>query len=174
MNDLSEVMQLIDKHANKLPEGDYLGICNLLKKLYSRRAEPDFFFDYDTFDVPQNGQTRELYEHFFNFYINKALNADIDYIGGNIEYLRKELTHITPLKNKTKKVRNHAFRHYCLSLDLIPEDYTPSDLGLNTQDISRMADNYMLIENRFRDKYRKEIERRLDNLEDAEDKLYEI
>jgi len=174
MNDLSEVMELIDKHSDKLPEGDYLDICNRLKKVYSRRAEPEFFFDYEIFDVPHIGPTMETYEYFYTFYINKALHLDIDYIGGHIEYLRKELNQIEPLKNKTKNIKEIAFRHYCLCNNILPEEHTPTELGLDDEDIMSMAKNYIYIENIFREKYRKEIVRRLDNLEDAEDKLYEM
>jgi|TARA_B110000971_G_C19864908_1_gene433396 hypothetical protein len=174
MNELSEVMQLIDKNSDKIPEGDYLDLCNRLKKVYSQRNDPEFFFDYDTFDVPHIGPTLEVYEYFHEFYVNQAIGLDIDYIGGQIEYLRKELNQIEPLKRKTKSIKEFAFNHYCLSNDLIPQENTPESLGLNNEDILSMAKNYIYIENIFRDKYRKMIERRLDILEEAEDKLYEL
>jgi hypothetical protein len=47
-------------------------------------------------------------------------------------------------------------------------------LGFNDEDVTSMAKNYIYIENEFRGKYRAAIERRLNSLEDAEDKLYEL
>ena len=174
MDDLLEVMQLIDKHSDKLPEGDYLDICNHLKRVYSKRSDPEFFFDYDTFDVPFIGPTRQIYDYFYDLYNNRALNLDIDFIGGQIDYLRKEYNTTDPLKRKTRNIKKLAIEHYCLANDLIPEDHTPEELGFNDEDVTSMAKNYIYIENEFRGKYRAAIERRLNSLEDAEDKLYEL
>jgi hypothetical protein len=47
-------------------------------------------------------------------------------------------------------------------------------LHLTKHDVLNMAKNYMYIENTFREKYREAIERKLEKLEEAEDKLDEI
>tara|TARA_B110000503_G_scaffold88780_1_gene134579 strand:+ start:904 stop:1428 length:525 start_codon:yes stop_codon:yes gene_type:complete len=174
MNELSEVMQLIDKNSDKLPEGDYLAICNHLKNVYTNRIDPVFFFEYDTFDIPHIGPTLGVYEYFHEFYINQAIGLDIDYISGQIDFLRKEYNRTTPIKRRTKSIKELVVRHYCLSNDMIPEDHTPEELGLKNEDIMNMAKDYIQIENNFREQYRQSIERRLDILEDAEDKLYEM
>ena len=174
MDDLLEVMQLIDRNSEKLPEGDYLEICNRLKNVFSKRSDPEFFFDYERFDIPVLGPTRDVHEYFHDYYMNQALGVDIEYISGQIDYLQKEYNQLPPLKRISKKIRETAVKHYCLANHLIPEERTPETLGLDDEDIESMSRAYMIVENSFREKCRKAIDRRLDSLEEAEDKLYEI
>lgn len=193
MDELLEVMQLIDKNSDKLSEGDYLDICNCLKKAYSKRADPEFFFDYDNFNIPALGPTREVYDYFRNYYMDQGIALDSDYISGQIDYLRKELEGTHTLKRRTKYIQETSVRHYCLSNNLDPGDYinytirndegversstwddTLERLHLTSEDVMSMAKTYMQIENSFRDQYRNAIERKLDKLEEAEDKLDEL
>ena len=44
MAELQRVMQIIDQNSNVLPEGDYLEVCNLLKKSYDTRTDPMYLF----------------------------------------------------------------------------------------------------------------------------------
>lgn len=193
MDELLSVMQLIDKNVDKLPEGDYLEICNRLKKAYNKRADPEFFFDYETFDIPPLGPTQEVHDYFRNYYMDQAISLESDYLSGQIDYLRKELEGTHTLKRRTKFIQETCVRHYCLSNNLDPEDYinyiirsedgedrestwedTLTRLHITKQDVMNMAKNYMCIENTFREKYREAIERKLEKLEEAEDKLDEI
>lgn len=173
MNELSAVMQLIDRNSDKLPEGDYLEICNRLKKVYSERNDPVFFFDYENFEIPMIGPTGEVHDYFYEHYIDQAINLDMDYITSEIEYLRKELTQIQPLVRKTKNLKTVAVKHHCLSNDLVPEEQTLETLGLNDEDVESMTRSFMHVENVFREKYRNAIDRRLNNLEVALERLYD-
>ena len=193
MDELLSVMQLIDKNVDKLPEGDYLEICNRLKKAYNKRADPEFFFDYETFDIPQLGPTQEVHDYFRNYYMDQAISLESDYLSGQIEYLRKELESTHTLKRRTKFIQETCVRHYCLSNNLDPEDYinyiirseegeerestwqdTLDRLNLDKGNVMSMAKTYMLVENSFREQYREAIEKKLEKLEEAEDKLDEI
>ena len=173
MDELSEVMQLIDRNSDKLPEGDYLEICNRLKKVYSKRNDPTFFFDYENFEIPMIGPTGEVHDYFYEHYMNQAISLDMDYITGEIEYLQKELTQLQPLRRKTKNLKDVVVKHHCLSNDLVPEEQTLETLGLNAEDVDSMTRSFMYMENTFREKYRNAIEKRLNNLEGALEKLYE-
>lgn len=193
MDELLSVMQLIDKNVDKLPEGDYLEICNRLKKAYNKRADPEFFFDYETFDIPQLGPTQEVHDYFRNYYMDQAISLESDYLSGQIEYLRKELESTHTLKRRTKFIQETCVRHYCLSNNLDPEDYinyiirseegeerestwqdTLDRLNLDKGNVMSMAKTYMLVENSFREQYREAIEKKLEKLEEAEDKLDDI
>ena len=193
MDELLEVMQLIDKNSDKLSEGDYLDIRNRLKRAYSKRADPEFFFDYDNFTIPALGPTQEVYDYFRNYYMDQGIGLDSDYISGQIDYLRKELEGTHTLKRRTKYIQETSVRHYCLSNNLDPGDYinytirndegversstwddTLERLHLTSEDVMSMAKTYMQIENSFRDQYRNAIERKLDKLEEADDKLDEL
>jgi|SRR6056300_554811 hypothetical protein len=173
MNELLEVMQLIDRNSDKLPEGDYLSICNRLKKVYNERNDPTFFFDYENFEIPLMGPSHEVHDYFYDHYMNQALSLDMDYITGEIEYLRKELNQLQPLKRKTKNLKDVVVKHHCLSINLIPEEQTLETLGLNTEDVDSMTKSFMHAENTFRETYRNAIEKRLNVLEEALEKLYE-
>jgi len=193
MDELLSVMQLIDKNVDKLPEGDYLEICNRLKNAYNKRADPEFFFDYDNFNIPPLGPTQEVHDYFRNYYMDQAISLESDYLSGQIEYLRKELESTHTLKRRTKFIQETCVRHYCLSNNLDPEDYinyiirseegedrestwqdTLDRLNLDKGNVMSMAKTYMLVENSFREQYREAIERKLEKLEEAEDKLDDI
>ena len=174
MSELLEVMQIIDRNSDKLPEGDYLDICNRLKKAYSKRVDPEFFFDYDTFDIPTLGPTEEVHAYFRDYYFDQAIGLDADFISGQVTYLQRELRETAPLKRKTKFVKDIVFRHYCISNDLIPEEETIATIDLSERELSSMVETYIHIENSFRSKYKEIIEKRLEWLEEAEEKLDEM
>jgi hypothetical protein len=79
-----------------------------------------------------------------------------------------------PLKRKTKFLKDTVFRHYCISNNLIPEEETIATIDLSERELSSMVETYIQIENSFRSKYKETIEKRLDWLEEAEEKLDEI
>ena len=105
MDDLLRVMQIIDQHSNVLPEGDYLELCKHLKNAYNKRADPVYFFDYEDFRIHRIGETQETFQYFYDYYFDKALNIDSDFIQGQITYLRKELVEAQPIVRITKKVK---------------------------------------------------------------------
>ena len=125
--------------------------------------------------------------------MDQAISLESDYLSGQIEYLRKELESTHTLKRRTKFIQETCVRHYCLSNNLDPEDYinyiirseegeerestwqdTLDRLNLDKGNVMSMAKTYMLVENSFREQYREAIERKLEKLEEAEDKLDEI
>ncbi len=65
MDDLLSVMQIIDRNSEKFAEGDYLEVCNLLKKAYNKRSDPVFFFDYENFGIPPT-QESEYVDRYLN------------------------------------------------------------------------------------------------------------
>ena len=168
MDDLLQAMQLIDKHSDKLPEGDYLEICNCLKNAYNKRADPVYFFDYDTFSIPQIGPTREIFQYFHDYYFDKALSIDSDFIHGQITYLEKEIQEGQPIQRITKKVRNDVKRHYCFIHGLDTEEV---DVGFSEADWNQMSKTYVEIENDFRAKYLEAVKKRLEWLEESDDRL---
>ena len=168
MDDFLQAMQLIDKHSDKLPEGDYLEICNRLKNAYNKRADPVYFFDYDTFSIPQIGPTREIFQYFHDYYFDKALSIDSDFIHGQITYLEKEIQEGQPIQRITKKVRNDVKRHYCFIHGLDTEEV---DVGFSEADWNQMSKTYVEIENDFRAKYLEAVKKRLEWLEESDDRL---
>lgn len=166
MDDLLRVMQLIDENSSVLPEGVYLEVCNHLKNAYNKRTDPIYFFEYDTFSIPEIGQTPEALQYFNDHYFDKALSIDSDFIQGQINYLEKELVYGQPIKRITKKVRKDVRRHYCFIYGL-----EEVDMGLSDTDWNHLYKRYVEIENNFRNKYCEAVMKRLEWLEEADDRL---
>jgi hypothetical protein len=168
MDDLLQAMQLIDNNSKILPEGDYLEICNHLKEAYNKRSDPIYFFEYDTFSIPQIGTTEEVFHYFSDHYFDKALCIDSDFIQGQITYLEKELLDNQPIKRITKKVRSDVKRHYCFIHGLDTEEL---NIGFSELDWKKMSTRYVEIENDFRKKYCESIAKKLEWLEESDYRL---
>lgn len=168
MDDLLQAMQLIDNNSKILPEGDYLEICNHLKEAYNKRSDPIYFFEYDTFSIPQIGATEEVFHYFSDHYFDKALCIDSDFIQGQITYLEKELLDNQPIKRITKKVRSDVKRHYCFIHGLDTEEL---NIGFSELDWKKMSTRYVEIENDFRKKYCESIAKKLEWLEESDYRL---
>ena len=167
MDDLLKAMQLIDQHSNVLPEGDYLDICNHLKNAYNKRTDPVYFFDYEDFAILPIGPTAETFQYFHDYYFDKALNLDSDFIQGQMSYLKKELNEARPIRRITKAVREQVMRHYCNIHGIDTEDI---QIGFSKNDWKAYID----VENNFREKYREAIEKRLQWLEQSDDRLDDV
>lgn len=171
MDDLLQAMQIIDGHSNVLPEGDYLELCKHLKNAYNKRADPVYFFDYEDFRIPPVGPSEDLFQYFYDFYFDKALNMDSDFIQGQIRYLQRELVEAQPIKRITKKIRQRVLLHYRRINGFDEDDI---NLPLTKVEFLRMCKLYTDIENDFRLKYRTAIEKRLEWLEQSDDRLDEM
>jgi hypothetical protein len=171
MDDLLRVMQIIDSHSNVLPEGDYLELCKHLKNAYNKRADPVYFFDYEDFRIHRIGETQETFQYFYDYYFDKALNIDSDFIQGQITYLRKELLEAQPIKRITKRVKERVIKHYCYMNGLGNEDV---EIEFPEKDLQSMCRAFVDTENDFRLKYRTAIEKRLEWLEQSDDRLDDV
>ena len=104
MAELQRVMQIIDQNSNVLPEGDYLEVCNLLKKSYDTRTDPMYLFNYDDFRIPHVTPST-TFHYFYDYYFDTGLRTDSNFINAQIRYLEDELEINQPLKRITKKIR---------------------------------------------------------------------
>lgn len=168
MDDLLKAMQLIDKHSDKIPEGDYLDICNRLKNAYNKRTDPVYFFDYENFAILPIGPTAETFQYFHDYYFDKALNLDSEFIQGQISHLQKEFEDARPIRRITKNVREKVIRHYC---NIHGRDVEEVQIRFSKKDLDMMYRAYIDVENDFRTKYRESIEKRIQWLEQSDDRL---
>ena len=113
MDNLQKVMQIIDKHSDSFAEGEYLEVCNLLKDAYNKRTDPVYLFDYDNFTIPPIGTSSLIFQYFYDYYFEKGLNMDSDFIRGQIEYLQREYEMAGPIRRITRKVRDKVENHCC-------------------------------------------------------------
>jgi hypothetical protein len=167
MDNLLQAMQLIDKHSSNLPEGDYLELCKHLKNAYNQRSDPLYFFDYDTFSVLPVGTTPETIRYFHEYYFDKALSVDSDFLHGQITYLKKELIEAQPIRRITKSVRERVIEHYHMIHGVDTEHFPKRTL-------QTMCRSFVDAENQFRERYCESVKKRLEWLEEADDRLSEM
>lgn len=45
MDKFHKLLELVDKNANTIPEGDYIEMCNILKEIHEKVKPPPFLLD---------------------------------------------------------------------------------------------------------------------------------
>ena len=45
MDKFHKLLELVDKNANTIPEGDYVQICNIIKEIHEKVIPPSFLLD---------------------------------------------------------------------------------------------------------------------------------
>ena len=170
MTELLRVMQIIDENSTLLPEGDYLEVCNLLKKSYEVRTDPVYLFEYDNFRIPPVAPV-ETFRYFYDYYYDEGLRMDSDFIHGQIRYLEDELDTIQPLKRITKTIRATVMRHCCMMHGDMTSELTLEDMNITTTEFRTKCKTYIHVENDFRAKYRNAVIKKIMWLEESDSYL---
>ena len=170
MTELLRVMQIIDENSNVLPEGNYLELCNLLKKAYEVRTDPVFLFQYEHFRIPPIAPV-DMFQYFYDYYYDKSVGMDSDFIHGQIRYLEDELDTNQPLKRITKTVRETVMRHCCMIYGDITSELTLEEMNLTTAEFREKCKTYIEVENDFRAKYRNSVVQKIMWLEESDGHL---
>lgn len=171
MDSLMQAMHLIDKHSDKIPEGDYLEICNNLKKAYTTRTDPLLFFDYENIRIcPDDGDLNIAY-FYIDHYFERAIDTDGDFIQSQINYLENEISLHSPLQRISKSLRERVLRQYCTIGGVDPEVRYQH---FNKQFITKCCRVYIELENEFRSRYREAIMKRIYILEETIENLTQL
>ena len=170
MTELLRVMQIIDENSTLLPEGDYLEVCNLLKKSYDVRTDPVFLFEYDNFRIPPI-EHADTFRYFYDYYYEQGMSMDSDFIHGQIRYLEDELDTNQPLKRITKTIRATVMRHCCMMHGDMTSELTLEDMNITTTEFRTKCKTYIHVENDFREKYRNTIIEKIMWLEESDGHL---
>lgn len=165
---LLTAMQIIDRNSDKLSEGDYLQLANILKEAYNKRVDPVYFFDYEQFNFPHIGESEYVTEYFKDYYFDKCLNLDSDFLQGQLTYLRRELEFYQPIQRASKNIKESVKQHYLM---MFGQDVNDLDEVIHKKALKNLCSKYIFIENQIRQKYREAIEKKIEWLEDADDKL---
>lgn len=191
MEDLRAVMQIIDKNSPSLPEGDYLELCNRMKKLYKDKELKDMstLIDYENFDIFVDTESGEVVDYFYDRYYLEGMNNEEEFINMQISYLQDEIKNNQKLRRISPSVKSAAIRHYCSMHNILLDDYTPEclrefndtygyDLGhpgtTFEQGFQSMCRSYILVENQFRELYCKALEKRISKLNSWLDELEQM
>lgn len=164
MEHLLEAMQVVDKNSDNIPEGDYLQLCNLLKEVYNKKSQPVTFFNYDQFSLQIPAVNANVRQHFRDHFFNAAVELDVDFIHGQIQYLEKEMRRYEKLTRITKHVKKTVRGHYCDIHDIEHDNFT---VLIKSSDFRKMCKSYITTENEFRDNYRESIFKKILWLEES-------
>lgn len=168
MDDLKRCMQIIDENSEKIYEGDYLELCQLLKSAYNKRADPVYFFTEREDFIPSTSElTHEMETHMSEYLMDRSYSLDEEYLNDQIGYLQNEYDYHKPLNRLTKRLKGIAKSHFVMAHNLTVEQ-TEELTGAEITDITR---KYMRVENAFREDYRAALLQKMDWLMEAHDRL---
>jgi hypothetical protein len=181
MEDLRNVMRIIDENATKLPEGDYLEICNRLQSIFKDKESKEMspLFDYENFNFFVESIPDMALDYFYDHYYTESIENDIDFLNVQKSYLEDEIKEHKPFKRVTAYTKQKAILHYCWMHNMTLERYTPEclkqyldergydlgDVGENFNvALKRMYRSYLVVENRYRELYRESMYRKINKL----------
>jgi hypothetical protein len=181
MEDLQNVMRIIDEHADKLPEGAYLEVCNHLQHAYRERTKRDMatIVDYENFDILLDDQPDDVLDHFYDYYYNISLMNEESFLLAQKRYLHAELDSNEPVRRTTKSIKIEAIKQYCILHNIVLDHYDEEHLrmyldqsGCDLGDpgtsfekgLKNMYKSYIALENNYRLTYSSSIKRRLNTI----------
>lgn len=168
MEDLLQAMQVVDKNADVLSEGDYLELCNHLKEAYNKKSKPATFFNYDAFSLELPVDNEDVRSHFIDHFHDRAVELDIDFIQGQIQYLEKEMKYYDTIARATKDIKRTVRDQYCFIHGIDQEHFS---VIIKTSEFKKMCASYIASENIFREKYREALLTKILWLEESLDAL---
>lgn len=189
MEDLQNVMRVIDKNSDKLPEGDYLELCNLLRNVFrnEERKVVNTIFNYENFDLYVPGQHPRVTDYFYDNYFTTSINHDRTFLRSQIAYLEGELEYSRPQQRISKYVKQDALIHYCSMNDINIDECNEESLkqykinnGTYIDDrtfkkyIRTICKGYMHIDNIYRVMYSNLILDRIERLSACLDDLDDL
>jgi hypothetical protein len=181
MEDLRTVMQVIDQNAHNLPEGDYLKLCNTMRKLYKDKNSQNLrtIVDYENFNILPENESDNVLDHFHDYYYNESMMNEEYFIENQLEHLRRELSLNNPIKRVTKSIKEKAITQYCALHGIYLEYYDEETLrkrmdehGCDIGDsgtkfdkgVRRLYKSYIAFENAYREIYRRGLNRKISEL----------
>ena len=179
--DLRDVMRIVDENCTRLPEGDYLEICNRLQKIFKNNEDREMtpLNDYTNFDIFTHDQTDRALDYFYNHYYSDLIETDINFLVYQKGYLEEERDEHKPIRRISKTVKTDAIRHYCWLHNFALDEYTEEclknfqdengiDIGENgtpfTVAVKRLYRSYIELENIYRSFYCESIDNRIQKI----------
>lgn len=158
MEALRSLMQIVDSHAESIPEGDYLRMCNNLKEIHDtipKHDDPpvsDFRMPVQSIPfsvrVPENDEDEEYVSiHEEWVYCNNCIQE----LDRRRDEIIRERNKLKVIKNVTKKIkndaiRNAAFQNFGGDTNIKTIDDLRSN-GLNILDEKEFYRAYILLRN---------------------------
>lgn len=154
MNDVKRAMEIIDKHSEKFPEGDYLELCNILRDLYHNGGVVDDVRSiFSGMVIERRGIDEETSAYFETMYEERMRDIDITLKTSEMDCIEKLVYEHRPLRRITSSVRRDVIGHYSkmneFNLPENTEECFYEYIG-DENDLRRMCIQYMDIENQYR------------------------
>jgi len=157
MNDeLKTVMRLIDKNSDKLPEGDYLELCNTMRDIYRGYTPEPPRIARSVFEEGISLEDVELGEdelrYFYEHYEHRMRTIDVRLKRAELDMINKIIKESAPIRRITKKVQTQVIDHFCKINELNLPENTIECFNTYTSAWSEIEDlcpGYVSTENKF-------------------------
>jgi len=168
-DDLKHAMQIIDKHADKMPDGDYLELCNVMRDIYKNEVETitDTITGRSIFPEGMLIDNIELDDesvrHFQNVYENSMRAFDVQLKEMEIKMIDKLIKNIKTIRRITPKIRTRALHHYYESHNIYIDDYTTETFEAlvgDKHELRSICNGYIATENAYRRTVVRDLHRR--------------
>lgn len=165
-DDLKNAMRIIDKHSDKMPDGDYLELCNIMRDMYRAEADDEtepisarslFPEGLTLEDIAVDNDTRL---HYYTDCENMMRSTDIQLKEDEIKLLDKKIRGIKMLRRMTPTIMREAIKHYYEVHFIYLDDYTAEtfEAMVGTRDqLMNICRSYMEMQNRFKSMYRRNL-----------------
>ena len=191
MEHIRHVMRIIDENSHNLSEGDYLALCNSLRKIFNDKEQREWstLVDYETFDIHTPGESDEVLDHFHDYFFNVSLQNEESFLRFQIDYLEDELMCNKPIKRISKYVKSQAINEYCnlhnITLEMRDEEHLRKYLEENGQYIGKpgirferaikgLYRSYISLENTYREIYSRALKTRIRKIYDWFNRMDEL
>tara|TARA_B110000902_G_scaffold91857_1_gene109066 strand:- start:1036 stop:1554 length:519 start_codon:yes stop_codon:yes gene_type:complete len=172
MEDLMGVMQIIDRYTDKFSDGDYLQLCDKLKRAYNKRSDPVYLFDYENFNISAIGSEEVTTQYFYDYFYERAVDLDMSFAADQLGYLHREYEIHQPLRRCSPRIKERVKEHFC-NMQGVDRSELDDNL-INDANFKHTCKVFVQLENEFRSKYREAIEKRIRWMELSLDNLDEI
>jgi len=165
-DDLKNAMRIIDKHSDKMPDGDYLELCNIMRDMYQAETydETDPISARSLFpegltleDIAVDNETRI---HYYTDCENMMRSMDIQVKEDEMKMLNKKIKNIKMLRRVTPTIMYEAIKHHYEVHFIYIDDYTAETfealVGTREQ-LMNICRSYMEMQNRFKSLYRRNL-----------------
>jgi len=155
MDDLKNAMQIIDRHADKLPEGEYLEFCNLMRNLYEDKQGnvDDVRSVFTGVYIEQEGFEEDASDYFQRQFEERMYDMDVRLKSVEMDTIRDMIRELRPLQRITKNLKQNIIEHFSnineITLPENTEECFKEYIGTE-KDLNHMCKTYMSIENQFR------------------------
>ena len=155
MDDLKNAMQIIDRHADKLPEGEYLEFCNLMRNLYEDKQGnvDDVRSVFTGVYIEQEGFEEDASDYFQRQFEERMYDMDVRLKSVEMDTIRDMIRELRPLQRITKNLKQNIIEHFSNINEITLPENTEACFKeyIGTEkDLNHMCKTYMSIENQFR------------------------